>query len=234
MIHTNTTIPICHIRFDAVKLEQREGHKLRGFFGNYFKTHSPLLHNHYADGTFRQGYPLVQYKVLQNIPTLVGLGEGANLLNELFRQVNHLQIEGRYYAVNSKQVKLGQMQLGLDTTLSRSFTFASPWLALNEINHKRWKQSGEAKKQEILNAILIGNILAFYKGMGVRLSTTERVKAQLEVVPVVTRFKNIAMTAFKGTFTTNTILPEWIGLGKSVSRGYGAIENSKVLINTTY
>ncbi|MDZ7899258.1 MAG: CRISPR-associated endonuclease Cas6 [Arcicella sp.] len=31
------------------------------------------------------------------------------------------------------------------------------------------------------------------------------------------------MMAFGGTFMTNALLPDYIGLGKSVSRGFGSI-----------
>jgi len=39
-----------------------------------------------------------------------------------------------------------------------------------------------------------------------------------------TQFKNQSMLAFTGTFASNTYLPQYIGLGKSVSRGFGTIQ----------
>ncbi len=39
-----------------------------------------------------------------------------------------------------------------------------------------------------------------------------------------TGFKDNLMTAIGGGFTTNAMLPDWVGLGKSVSRGYGTIQ----------
>ena len=41
-----------------------------------------------------------------------------------------------------------------------------------------------------------------------------------------TQFKNNAMLAFEGGFVTNAILPELVGLGKSVARGFGTIGRS--------
>ena len=77
------TIPLTLIRFPGIHLETRDAHKLRGYFGNLFKEHSPLLHNHFEDGQLRYKYPLVHYKVIQEVPMLVGLNEGAALLTEL-------------------------------------------------------------------------------------------------------------------------------------------------------
>ena len=42
-----------------------------------------------------------------------------------------------------------------------------------------------------------------------------------------TQFKNKTMLAFEADFVTNTIMPDSIGLGKSVARGFGSIVSSK-------
>ena len=68
------------IQFPEITLKTRDAHKLRGYFGNLFKEYSPLLHNHYETGELRYKYPLVQYKVLDKVPTLVAIKEGAQLL----------------------------------------------------------------------------------------------------------------------------------------------------------
>ncbi len=52
------------IRFPEIQLQARDAHKLRGYFGNLFKEHSPLLHNHFEDGSLRYKYSLVQYKII--------------------------------------------------------------------------------------------------------------------------------------------------------------------------
>ena len=38
------------------------------------------------------------------------------------------------------------------------------------------------------------------------------------------RLKGVRMVGFKGTFAVNFELPDYIGLGKSVSRGFGTIK----------
>ena len=44
-----TTIPLTTITLPEITLRTRDGHKLRGYFGELFREHSPLLHNHYAE-----------------------------------------------------------------------------------------------------------------------------------------------------------------------------------------
>ena len=40
---------------------------------------------------------------------------------------------------------------------------------------------------------------------------------------VITQLKNVKMLAFGGSFTTNVLIPNNLGLGKSISRGFGSI-----------
>ncbi|MAN25796.1 MAG: DNA repair protein, partial [Mesonia sp.] len=69
---TTQELQICRIKFPEIKLQTRDAHKLRGYFGNLFKQQSPILHNHYEDGRFRYKYPSVQYKIINKVPTLIG------------------------------------------------------------------------------------------------------------------------------------------------------------------
>src|SRR3954453_2232129 len=98
-LHTTT------ITFPEIQLQARDAHKLRGYFGNLFREHSPLLHNHLESGESAYRYPLVQYKVLDGTPTLVGLNEGADLLISLFLNIKVLEIGGRSYPVLQKNIE---------------------------------------------------------------------------------------------------------------------------------
>lgn len=76
-------IQLVTLKFDIEDdLSIRYGHKLRGFFANNFKE--ILFHNHYQDGTLRYGYPLIQYKIIDNKPFILGLNEGGDLIKEHF------------------------------------------------------------------------------------------------------------------------------------------------------
>jgi hypothetical protein len=219
-----TPLPICQIQFPEIKLATRDAHKLRGWFGNVFKEHSPLLHNHLEDGTYRMRYPMVQYKVLNQIPTLIGLGEGAQLLTKLFTQLKEISINQRSYAINAKDISFSQAEIGHANSLHK-YQFETLWMALNQQNHTAYMQlTTPAQKTELLNRLLVGNILSFFKNFDCRLNEHERLMAQVEVVEKTTLFKNQKMLAFKGHFVVNALLPNAIGLGKSVSRGFGTIK----------
>jgi len=220
---TTQKLQICRIKFPEIKLQTRDAHKLRGYFGNLFKEHSPILHNHYEDGRFRYKYPSIQYKVISNVPKLIGIGEGAELLPKLFLKMKELDINGKKYGINSKNIELLHEDTGYSTQL-HEYSFATLWMALNQKNYPKYQGlKSETEKQEMLNAILVGHILSFFRNTEIELSAHERLLAKTHLQEKSTQFKENRMIAFTGTFKVNAKLPSEIGLGKAVSRGFGTI-----------
>ena len=223
---TTQALQICRIKFPEVKLQTRDAHKLRGYFGNLFKEHSPILHNHYEDGRFRYKYPTIQYKVINNIPTLIGINEGAELLPQLFLKIREIDINGKKFQINTKNIELREEESGYSTGLNE-YQFSTLWMALNQKNYPRYQGlKSEKEKEEMLNSILVGHMLSFFRNTGIELQPNERLMAKVNVQEKSTNFKENKMIAFSGKFIVNAILPDEIGLGKSVSRGFGTIKGN--------
>jgi hypothetical protein len=221
---TTTTLPITRIKFPEIKLETRDAHKLRGYFGRLFQEHSLILHNHYDDGSFRYKYPEVQYKVINGVPMLIGINEGASLLPKLFLKIKHLDINGQEYPVNTKNIECKNVETGYSNSL-HEYEFSTLWMSLNQQNYSKYhKLVDEAEKQDMLNSILVGHILSFFRNTEIELQPHERLMAKVNVQQKATNFKENKMIAFQGSFIVNAILPDEIGLGKSVSRGFGTIK----------
>lgn len=208
------------IQFPDIRLKTRDAHKLRGYFGDLFKELSPLLHNHYHDGSLRYGYPLVQYKVIDKLPVLVGFKEGADLLVSLFLKIRNLEIEGANYPILAKNIRQEKCELSVNKQLF-VYTFKTLWMGLNQENHKKYIQLNNEEKKNFLNRQLQNNILSLYKGLSYHID--EQVMATVQVDEKNTLFKNNNMIAFSGQFTTNAVIPEWAGIGKAVSRGFGTV-----------
>lgn len=209
------------IRFPEIQLATRDAHKLRGYFGTLFREHSPLLHNHLESGESAYKYPLVQYKVLDGVPTLVGLNEGAELLIGLFLNIKVLEIGTQSFPVLQKNIESSIINIGLSDDL-HAYRFQTLWMALNQQNYSTWLHEDEAQKAKHLKAILTGNMLSFFKGMNYQVEGT--IMANLKITGRrEAQFKNNTMMAFEAGFVTNAILPGAIGLGKSVARGFGTI-----------
>ena len=220
----HNTIPITRIQFPEIKLLTRDAHKLRGYFGNLFKEHSPILHNHYEDGSLRYRYPSVQYKVLNGVPTLIGIGEGASLLPQLFLKIKEIHLDGITYPISSKNIQHNQQEIGFSEEL-QSYSFDTLWMALNQENHKTYIHLASAtEKKKMLNSIIVGHVLSLFSNMGIMLDPDQRLMAMTQLQEKSTKFKDNTMIAFTGEFMINAHIPEGLGLGKSVSRGFGTVK----------
>ena len=232
MTLTTTQIPLTTITFPEIALRVRDAHKLRGYFGRLFQEHSPLLHNHFAEGgtgdepKYRYAYPLVQYKVLHKTPTLVGLGDGAPLLVELFLKMKELRVDDTVYPVLSKHIQHQQATIGLSDDL-HTYRYETLWLGLNQKNYRAYNATDASGKVTILKNTAIANLLTFVEAFGLNLDKndpTQRVLLKLAPTePVITKFKNVEFLGFGGSFTTNVLLPDDVGLGKQAARGFGTI-----------
>lgn len=209
------------ITFPDIQLSQRDGHKLRGYFSEQFGRESDLWHNHTEDGKPIYRYPLIQYKVVEGVPRVIGLEKGAQLLIDHFLEVNEIRINELVIPVHSKQVNSQSLDIGVQPQLY-TYQLATPWFALNQEKYQEYKQASKDERTRILNGNLISNMFSLMKEVGYR--EEERIMTQvMDLKPVSSKFKGRTMTMFKGRFVTNVLLPSYIGLGKSVSRGYGTI-----------
>jgi hypothetical protein len=228
---TQTILPITTISFPEITLHTRDAHKLRGYFGDLFREHSPLLHNHLqvendlpgGPRRYRYAYPLVQYKVLKQVPTLVGVGEGAGLLTKLFLQIKELNINGERFSIMDKCICHEQAPIGITDELIE-YRFETLWMALNQENYHDYRRYAKDEQSAQLKRVLTSQILATFREFMLWLEPHERVLLRLLVEERSTQFKNQTMMAFTGGFLANILLPDGLGLGKAVSRGFGSIK----------
>ena len=209
------------LSFPQIHLQRRDGHKLRGYFAQQFGQESDLFHNHDETGRAIYRYPRIQYKIIKGTPTVVGLNEGADLVVQRFLRIQQLDIDGQHYFTNQKNMKSKEFITGVGGTL-HEYEFLNPWMPLNQQNHELYRQMTAAEQQQKLAGILTNNILSFFKSVGHHETQQIMVKVQLQA-PRLAGFKDQKLLTFMGGFVTNVQLPDLIGLGKSVSRGYGAI-----------
>ena len=208
------------IQFPEISLATRDAHKLRGYFGDLFREHSPLLHNHFEDGRLRYAYPLVQYKVVDTVPVLVGFADGADLLTQLFLKIKEIKIGNEIFPVYSKNIIQKNFELSVNQGLY-NYSFKTLWMGLNQKNFKVYLNLEEKEQKKFLDKTVQNNILSFYKGVEFRVS--ERILVNGNFLEKQTLFKDKKMIAFTGRFSSNAFLPGFTGIGKAVSRGFGTV-----------
>ncbi|HLS71795.1 MAG TPA: CRISPR-associated endonuclease Cas6 [Chitinophagaceae bacterium] len=189
------------------------------------KEHS-WFHQHLTDGNLAYRYPLIQYKSINSFSSIVCLSHAVDEIHNLFNQDNwEINIKGKKVALEIENLDLGNVTLQVK---ENSYQYViKNWLALNDKNYKRYKEYSDIDQLDMLEKILIGNILAFAKGVDWEIDKEVKLRI-LNIIKVKSlRYKNTQLMAFDVDFSTNAFLPNFIGLGKGVSHGYGVINHKK-------
>ncbi|MBO4379955.1 MAG: hypothetical protein J5784_03025 [Muribaculaceae bacterium] len=209
--------------FFDLKLTDRDIPLFRGAVLSCIGVENSLLfHNHSGD-KYRYSYPLVQYKRLQGNAAIVCIGDGVDQIGRLISEEHDaLHIGQRVEPFIITSVRPARVLLQLWRT---SFNYhIHNWLPLNPKNYHIFNQiDGEAEKVLFLEKILKGNLLSMLKGLGVFLEDELIVKITRLGNPKVLHYKGTGMTSFCPDFKSNLLLPNYIGIGKNASIGFGII-----------
>ncbi|NIM10565.1 MAG: DNA repair protein [Candidatus Aminicenantes bacterium] len=209
------------IRFPEIHLRPSVLHKARGYFANRFNQYD-LLHNRDKNsGKHIYRYPAIQFKLDDHLVIYAFKDEAIDILKDVFLSSEEIVIEGLGILIYEKQIEVKEVPFGEDGG-HYVYKFTSPWLPLNQKNYREYEQMDDpGDKQKKLNGILINNIIAFCKFAGFTVTETLEVKSMLREMEA--NLKGNIHLAFKGEFMVNFLLPDFLGLGKSSSRGYGNI-----------
>ncbi|WP_245596080.1 CRISPR-associated endonuclease Cas6 [Methanolobus tindarius] len=195
------------------------GAQLRGFFATKFNEYN-LLHQHNTDKFIYQ-YPMVQYKMIGQTPTVIGINDGAEVLKEIYDEYDKINLNGNEYEIVERGINYKKEDFGISEKLIK-YDFVTPWFALNQENHRKYLSSDKEQQTELLNRNLTGNMLSMSKSLNYQVP--ERIKCHTELKARRSSLKGNEILAFKGSFVTNFQIPDYLGVGKSVSRGFGTVK----------
>jgi len=195
--------------------------KLRGYIAGRFKQY-PILHHHLEEAGYLYTYPRIQYKQIEGTPLVLGIEEGADVLKNIADDLTELKLGKSKYSVESIQMNLMNAEFG-PCRPNHHYKFLTHWLALNPANYEKYKVIEDwRKKKEFLNGILVGNILSMCKGLDYVVDRTLYVHSRLDDEQV--EYKGVPLIGFTGEFRVNFWIPEFFGLGKGVSQGFGVVK----------
>ena len=207
-------IKICTNRF----LHFNQSSAVRGFIATFFKDE--LLANRNND-KLRYQSSLVQYKIIQGKIFLTAMEQGIDLLREV-NNLKFLRINGEKIYIEDISYLEGEQYIG-EVESDINYKFLTPWIPLNQENYQRYISANEEdQKLEILKKILVGNIISFCKSFDYHINNKICVH-KLAVIPGISKVKNNKMTSFTGEFSINFLLPQYWGIGRSSSKGYGTV-----------
>ncbi|NUM34590.1 MAG: DNA repair protein [Candidatus Brocadiae bacterium] len=194
-------------------------HLLRGYIGSVFPQYD-LLHNHEGkESRLLYRYPLIQYKIIQGFPIILGIGEKAiQILEMLSSTITKLVIHGKAIPIQEKDLETATFPFGISSEERRYF-FITPAILLNSQNYKNYKNSTPEEQNQILKKCLESNLISTSKGLEYTVPARIQARFSLDIEPV--SLKGEDMLGFQGQFFVNFHIPDFLGIGKSSSRGYG-------------
>ena len=210
------SVKICRVKLHFVdEASCISSVKLRGFCGNLFVDDAEF--HHHSERSYH--YPLIQYKRVNGELMVVGLQDYANVLVNKLSSIDTVSTAQGTFEVNSKEIEMQTCPVCSRTCF---YEFVTPWIPLNEQNYADFKGLSSQEQKLFLEHILVGNVLSCLKGLGVFVNY--RITSKLVgVEPLHVRAHGNPFEAFNARFTLNVSLPNFAGLGKSVSKGFGTI-----------
>lgn len=208
------------------KLRHGEEQLFRGAFlkamGN---SASVLFHNHAGDG-LRYSYPLVQYKVIDDNPTIVAIGEVWNSVVNLPRRYD-LAIGKQLRGYQLDNISIEPYEPGV--SCEPKMYAITRYIPLNADNVLEFEGLPALTDRVcFLENIVNANILAFFKGINYHCSdeihsAISSIEQRCDLY-----YKGVRFLGFDLKFITNADLPSNIGLGKSSSVGFGIIRRISI------
>jgi hypothetical protein len=207
------------LTFDSDRPLPGSAPALREFFATKFAEYSEL-HRQEA-GSFIHRYPVVQCKMIRNFPTVIGINEGAVFLKELAEESREISLGPDTYRVAEHDISIRDEEFGISESI-HSYEFATPWLALTQENYKRfYKLTGKPARDEFVQKIFVDTLHSLSKSLGYEVPAPIICDTNLHFQK--DRLNGVSVMTFTGKFKVNFQIPEYLGIGKSVSQGYGAV-----------
>ncbi len=203
------------------------GNTLRGNIASQFPQYD-ILHNHKKDGNLLYLYPRIQYRTIKGEGLIIGIEEGTSIIRTIEPVLKIFEIKEKKYNIIQKQLISEEVNFGIADCIIK-YHFEKPWLALNEKNYSEYNKIKNRNNKDIFLAnILVGNLLSISKSLGY-IVEKEIIINSLALEEIQVYLKGTPMLGFLGTFSVNFEIPDYWGIGKSVSRGFGTIKFDRCL-----
>jgi hypothetical protein len=214
-----SVVKVCRVKLDVSDDQSYiSAVKLRGFLGSLFVD--DVEFHHHSERSYH--YPLIQYKRVKDDLLVFGFQDYAKILMNKMSCVDSISTGRGSFKVHSQELDLTTWTV---RNVSCCYDFVTPWIALNETNYSTFKYCTKEEQKTFLEKIIVGNTLSCLKGLGIFVDY--RVEA------FIVSFRSFCVgahgnsfEAFTARFYLNVDLPDFIGLGKSVSKGFGTIRRT--------
>ena len=183
------------------------------------------------NGTYRKKYlyPRVQVKILNEKIYLLGIAEGVSAVKSLVDNFRALDFGNITFKI--KDIIIDENGLFEQTDHINKYKFITPWVALNRTNIKKFSKISLLQKRKFLCELLTKNLIFLTSEF--KIDVDEKILTDIELEDKsLASFNDNRDVGFEGSFLTNFLLPDFIGLGNGITRGYGSIKHKQKIKNS--
>ena len=208
-----TLEPADPIQFSSPELRSH----FAGILGEYMD-----LHKSNADG-FIHRYPAIQCKQVKNRLVIIGISQGAVLLEQVSQGKEEILVGKNTCTILERDASVRQEAFGI-SGIMHTYEFLTPYLALNQQNAKKFYElKDKPERDKFMHKILAGNLAILAKSLDykpqVPITCEEKLKFRIDWI----ERENVIV--FLGKFRTNCRIPDYFGIGQSISQGFGTVKN---------
>lgn len=177
------------------------------------------------NGKSQFAYPRLQFKIVDRMASFIGINEGSEWLQGHWDMMVESEPGFDQLEVLDENIETRTEEIG-STEDAVEYRFLTPWLALNEKNYRDYIDTRRRNTRRTdLSRILVSNCLGMFQCLDVqrdhfveaKTSALKSVKSSIGRKPTI---------GFLGTFTINVHLPDYIGIGRAASSGFGTLRLS--------
>jgi len=208
------------VRVITDKPVRKTPYQVKGVFMRQYPDESiiPMLDGSYRD---RFLYPRVQVKILNEQIYIIGVHEGVDPVLSLAEKFEIFDFGNITFEAQDYDIENVEEQFVPSSRLVR-YRFITPWVALNQMTGGKYRFLTNQDKPSFLNRLLGQNIIFLANEVGVTLE--DNIFTKVKVSSLFPRpVDENKWGAFMGEFKTNFVLPNYIGVGNGITRGFGTI-----------
>jgi len=225
MNSTTSNINSVVVKIKTDRPVQKTPYQVKGVLMKTFPNEEivPML-----NGSYRKKYlyPRIQVKILDEEILIVGLNQGVEPILKIQEKIKDLNFGDITFEVLDKSV-FEESEAFMFTSSLQKYEFVSNWVALNANTSKQFDAKNDKDKLQFLNNLLAKNIVFISQDIGFELP--ENIYSQIIVSSLeATKMDQNGWRAFDGKFSTNLVMPDYLGIGNGITRGFGTISNAGV------
>jgi hypothetical protein len=200
------------LRFSVDELRMVLDKKLAEFSALHRNDRAGFIHR----------YPVLQCKQFKGNLIVTGISQGADCLCQLTFNEEILGAGESSCRITARDPALRSEPFGI-ADISITYEFLTPWLALNQQHAKKFYDlKGKPQRDAFMQKLLTDQVQMLAKSLDYPITAPASCEAKVRFRR--DRIGNENVMVFLGKFRTNLRIPDYLGIGRSVSKGYGTIK----------